>query len=109
MSLPSFTQSSLLTAEEICKQIADRVRLERRKLGLSQVEFASQCSISLRTYKRFELAECDSLETFIRIVKAFERITAIELLFPPKALAVIPRTAPAILERIQEKNKQKGN
>lgn len=70
--------------EDLASRLVDRVRFERKRLQLSQSEFAMRCNIPLRTYKRFELGQCDSLLVFIRIVVEFERTTAFELLFPPR-------------------------
>lgn len=103
MSIPSFENARNSTAEEICARIADRVRAERRNLRLSQQEFAIQCKVPLRTYKRFELGECDSLATFIKIVGAFDRIVALELLFPPKQVDPVPRNALALLNRLVQR------
>ncbi|RAA89263.1 hypothetical protein DN490_13925 [Burkholderia multivorans] len=103
MSMPSFENARSSTAEEICARIADRVRAERRNLQLSQQEFAIQCQVPLRTYKRFELGECDSLATFVKIVAAFDRIVALELLFPPKQVDTAPRNAVALLSRLVQR------
>jgi transcriptional regulator with XRE-family HTH domain len=70
----------------IFSRITGRVRAERQKLGYSQKIFSGRCGVPLRTYKRFELGECDSLEVFLRIIKEFDRLTAVELLFPPKPI-----------------------
>ncbi|WP_146013334.1 helix-turn-helix transcriptional regulator [Trinickia symbiotica] len=106
-SMPSFENARNSSAEEICRRIADRVRAERRKLQLSQQEFAGRCQIPLRTYKRFELGECDSLATFIKIVAAFDRVVALELLFPPKQVDTVPRTAVALLNRLVQRLDEK--
>lgn len=101
MSIPSFSNAGGLSVSELRYRIADRIRLERRRLKLSQVKFAEQCQISLRTYKRFERGQCDSLEAFLRIVTVFERTVAIELLFPPKPIPVNnAKSATAALERL---------
>lgn len=96
-----FEDAKSLSAEEIRDRIAHRVRAERAALGLSQREFADRCGIALRTYKRFELGEGDSLTAFIRIVAAFERVIAFELLFPPKQVLTTPtKTAIALARRL---------
>jgi transcriptional regulator with XRE-family HTH domain len=113
MSLPRFDQETGLSALQLCMRIADRVRLERRRVGLNQQDFAARCEIPLRTYKRFELGQCDSLEAFVRIVMAFEketgfgRIAGLELLFPPKGGVKEPRTPTAAMERLLQKANQK--
>ena len=107
MSLPDFSSGSALSAPELRSRIADRVRLERRRLKLSQLQFAEQCQIPLRTYKRFEQGQCDSLEAFLRIILAFERTVAIELLFPPKSVVVMDARSPAAaLERLITRARQ---
>ncbi len=103
MSLPGFEYLKSNSAGELCKQISDRVRLERRKLKLTQKEFASLCGIPLRTFKRFELGECDSLEAFIRIIMVFDRVAALELLFPARMVSVDSRIPTAMLERLIDK------
>jgi len=101
MSLPNFSNAKEASAPELRQRIADRVRLERRRLKLSQLKFAEQCQIPLRTYKRFEQGQCDSLEAFLRIVTIFERTVAIELLFPPKPVTLTDIRSPAAaLERL---------
>lgn len=93
MPVPSFEHVKSDSADQICAKIADRVRAERKRLGLSQAEFSERCGVALRTYKRFELNECDSLIAFIRIVAVFERVIALELLFPPKPLEAMHMVA----------------
>lgn len=89
-----------LTAEQLRKRITDRVRAERYNWRLSQKEFAERAGIALRTFKRFELGACDSLEVFLRIVVVFERANALELLFPPKpSTTTNPHSPVAALER----------
>jgi transcriptional regulator with XRE-family HTH domain len=95
MSLPDFSTAGKLSVPELRLRMSDRVRLERRRLKLSQSKFAEQCQIPLRTYKRFEQGRCDSLEVFLRIVTAFERTVALELLFPPKGVTAIEVRSPA--------------
>lgn len=99
MSLPKFDELGPCSASELKMHIADRVRFERRRLLMSQEAFAMQCEIPLRTYKRFEQGQCDSLEAFLRLVIKFERTIAIELLFPPRAL----KPQETILERMKRR------
>ena len=104
MSLPGFHEIGPKSALELRAHLADRVRLERRRIGLTQQEFAQRCDIPLRTFKRFEQGECDSLEVFLRVAITFERISALELLFPAKPAAVVEaRSAPVLLERLKSR------
>jgi transcriptional regulator with XRE-family HTH domain len=82
MPLPSFDQANTLGVQDVQRLISDRVRLERRRLGLSQVVFAAQCGIALRTYKRLELGECDSIGALIRVSQFFGRAPGFSSLFP---------------------------
>ncbi|WP_019924971.1 helix-turn-helix transcriptional regulator [Duganella zoogloeoides] len=103
MSLPSFDQGDV-TKETLRKRLGDRVRLERRRKKLTQKDFADACGVALRTYKRFEAGECDSLDAFLAIVIHFERLVALELLFPPKDLVELkPRTPGAALEQFRRR------
>lgn len=104
MSLPSFDRVDGLSARQLRTRIVDRVRFERRQLELNQEEFAHMCGIPLRTYKRFELDQCDSLGVFIKLVMAFERATGIEVLFPARLPKVRLRTPIAALKRMQERH-----
>ncbi|CAL63311.1 Conserved hypothetical protein, putative transcriptional regulator [Herminiimonas arsenicoxydans] len=104
MSLPGFDKIDGLTARQLQTRIVNRVRFERRQLELTQKAFAQMCGIPLRTYKRFELDQCDSLEVFIKLVMAFERVTGIEVLFPARLQKVRIRTPIAALKRMQERN-----
>ncbi len=87
-------------------RITGRVRAERQKLGLSQKEFSSRCEIPLRTYKRFELGQCDSLDVFLRVIREFDRLTAIELLFPPQMTIKQLNDPSSLLARAIDRLKQ---
>lgn len=112
LSLPGFENAKGLTSIQLRTRIADHVRLERRKIKMSQSDFSAHCEIPLRTYKRFELGKCDSLEAFLRIVLAFEKITGFErviglgLLFPPNTTTAMSKTPTAALDRLLKKTGQ---
>ena len=89
--------------EAICAGIADRVRRGRSEMKYSQHGFAELCGVPLRTYKRFELGQCDSLNVFIRIVVAFDRVAALNLLFPPQRTEINTVSAPAALARLRRR------
>lgn len=82
MPLPSFEQANKLSVQDVQRLISDRVRLERRRLGLTQAVFAEQCGIALRTYKRLELGECDSIGALIRVSQSLGRAPGFSSLFP---------------------------
>ena len=70
------------------EKLADRIRAERKMLHLSQDQMAAAAGVPIRTYKRFEAAECDSLAVLIKIASAMEvltgpgRLTVFEKMFP---------------------------
>ncbi|MYN26980.1 helix-turn-helix transcriptional regulator [Duganella levis] len=74
--------------QEEINRIAVRVRAERKLYRLSQEELALKSGVSIRTYKRFESGECDSLAVMLQIARAFEeftghgRLQALERMFP---------------------------
>jgi DNA-binding transcriptional regulator YiaG len=78
LALPIFYEASLLSVLELRAHIADCVRLERRKVKLTQKEFAENCGIPIRMFKRFEQGQYDSLKAFLRMVMMFERIVGLE-------------------------------
>jgi transcriptional regulator with XRE-family HTH domain len=85
-------------------KIGDYVRLARRVRGRTQAEFASECNLSLRTFKRFEAGKSDSLVALVKIVLVLERISALGLLFPdPDPKTAKPRDAVAALEAVRRK------
>lgn len=103
MSLPKFDRAQNYSANELTLLFIDRVRSERRRLDMSQKEFAERCGIALRTYKRFELGQSNSLESFMRIIIVFKRVVALDLLFPREPVPIKIRTPVAALERIKKK------
>lgn len=65
--------------------------MHRRDAGISQVEFAKQAGIPVRTYKRFESHGKANLETFIEVLRAMERTHYLFMLFPaPVRIPVTP-------------------
>lgn len=104
MSIPSFLNLSTPSVAEMRRLLVDRIRLERRRTKESQQAFAGRCGIPLRTYKRFEQGQCDSLDAFLRIVIAFDRIKGFELMFPPKPVSAQSRNPVEILSRLRARS-----
>lgn len=103
MPIPSFEKANALACPDVLRLLRDRVRFERKRLGYSQTDFARHCSIPLRTYKRFELGGCDSVEVLIRIVQGFGRAPGFDTLFPPQPVALPPRGLEAAMLSIRRK------
>ncbi|MBN3858698.1 helix-turn-helix transcriptional regulator [Paraburkholderia sp. Ac-20340] len=77
-----FDQLQTLDDVQLCGYLADRIRSERKKRGLSQAKFATLAGVSLRTYIRFEQHGSGTLETFVRAFKALGNVRNLYLLFP---------------------------
>jgi DNA-binding transcriptional regulator YiaG len=72
------------STSEVCHYLGMKVRRLRQDLELSQVVFAAQVGVPLRTYKRFESHGRANLETFIRVLRALERTDYLFMLFPQR-------------------------
>ena len=100
-----------LVPGELIRRLGDQLREERKVLRLSQVKFSALANIPLRTYKRMELGQCDSLDAFFRALIALHsetassRLSALRLLFPPKPAPDVARTPVAALNRVLRKRR----
>jgi len=103
MPIPSFHLANKLSVQDVQRLISDRIRHERRRLGLTQVVFAARCGIALRTYKRLELGESDSIGALIRVAQYLERAMGFEMLFPPQQLDRSSHGIDAALRSIRKK------
>lgn len=101
MPIPSFSDADARTSSEVFHLLCDRIRYERTRKGLSQVKFAGLCGIPVRTYKRFELYQCDSIDVLIRIAQGFGRASGLETLFPAQPLGL--RGMDALLDGLKKK------
>lgn len=96
------------SVKKVLEQLALRIRAERKMLDLSQEELASEAGVSLRTYKRFESAECDSLGVLIQIAVALEsrtgpgRLAAFERMFPGGMREGLASTPMGALWRLEQ-------
>jgi transcriptional regulator with XRE-family HTH domain len=103
MPIPSFEKANTLASADVLCILRDRVRIERRRLKYSQTQFAALCGIPLRTYKRFELGGCDSVEVLIKIAQGFGRGPGLDMLFPPQLIISRPHPLEAALQSIRSK------
>jgi transcriptional regulator with XRE-family HTH domain len=103
MPLPTFDRANAMASSEVLDLLRDRVRLERKKLGYTQAEFAQQCGIALRTFKRFELGGAGSIDLLIGVVQVFGRGPGFDLLFPAQLATLKPRGIDAALMSIRAK------
>ncbi len=56
-----------LTPTDIAKSLVEKIRRQRKRLGLSQEELAKKSGVSLGSVKRFETKHEISLFSFIKI------------------------------------------
>jgi hypothetical protein len=101
MGLPGFDDVDKLDSYAVRARLSDRVRAERLKLNTSQTLFAQWCGVSVRTYKRFELNECDSLEVFLKIVSGLGRLGGLEGLFPAQPFRSPPQTVSEAMDQLK--------
>ena len=60
------------TPNEIAKSLAERIKLQRKKLKISQENLAQKSGVSLGSIKRFETKYEISLQSFIKISIALD-------------------------------------
>ena len=75
--------------EDIERQLADRVRAERLRLGWKQSTLAERSGVSLPTIRRYERTGRTSLENLLKLCHALGRLTEFaDLLKPPPASSI---------------------
>lgn len=78
---------SLKTDSEVLQQLADKCRELRLRQNMSQRDVAERAGIALPTYRRFEQAGQISLERFVAVVRALNRLPELESLLNPPPVA----------------------
>ena len=68
-----------LTDEEICLEIAKRLRVEHLRKDLSQIAMSKLSGIPLRTYKRLEANGTGSIMTLVAAMRAYDRLRGFHL------------------------------
>ncbi len=68
---------------EVCKKLAQRHKLLRKKLRLSQVELAERSGVSLGSLKRFENTGKISLESLLKLAHLVGRLNDFDNVFQP--------------------------
>ena len=77
------------TPNEIAKNLSEKIRLQRKKLKVSQQELAQKSGVSFGSIKRFETKYEISLQSFIKIAIALNLDSDIENLFTTKTYTSI--------------------
>lgn len=71
------------TPLEVCKLLAQRHKLLRKKMHLSQVEMAERSGVSLGSIKRFENTGKISLESLLKLAHLMGHLNDFEDTFLP--------------------------
>lgn len=74
------TPFELATTKEIVKELASRTKAKRKKIGMSQKEFADHIGMKFSTYARFEKTGLISLSNFVDTMRGLHSITDLEAL-----------------------------
>lgn len=87
-----------LTAAEVARELAQRLRRLRLDLGWSQVEIASRAAMTLASYKRFERTGEIALSSLLRVAMVTGQMAKLEGLFQApefrtldEAIAQVPK------------------
>ncbi len=74
------TPFELATTKEIVKELATRAKVKRKKIGMSQKEFAEHIGMKFSTYARFEKTGLISLNNFVDTLRGLYSIGDFEAL-----------------------------
>ena len=77
------------TPNEIAKELVEKIKQQRKKLKISQIQLAAKSGVSLGSIKRFESKYEISLNSFIKILIALNLEGDLENLFTQKNYASI--------------------
>ncbi len=103
MAVHRFRDAKELPPRTVRGRLADDVRKRRHAVGLSQAAFATACNVPLRTFKRFEAGNCDSMLVLIKILQVFGRFDGFDLLFEEVTPPMEARTLLAVEAKLQAK------
>ncbi|MFA6145589.1 MAG: helix-turn-helix transcriptional regulator [Sulfurimonas sp.] len=74
------TPFELATTSEIVKELANRTKIKRKKIGMSQKEFAEHIGMKFSTYARFEKTGLISLSNFVDTMRGLYAINDLDSL-----------------------------
>jgi len=80
---------SAKTADELQRELGQRLRANRISRSLSQNDLAKKAGVSLKTLRNLELGEGSSVDTLVRTLKALDATQAIELIAPAPTVSPI--------------------
>ncbi|MDD4950522.1 helix-turn-helix transcriptional regulator [Sulfuricurvum sp.] len=68
----------LSSTKEIVKELASRAKIKRKKLGMTQKQFADHIGMKFSTYARFEKTGLISLNNFVDTLRGLYSIDDLE-------------------------------
>ena len=83
------TLDKSMAVTDICKEIGQRIRAERIRRELSQLEMAALSNLTLRTYRRLEAEGVGTIRVLVAALRAYDRIKHLAMLLP------LPQVAPS--------------
>ena len=75
------------TTEEIEKELGQQIRSLRLRKGVNQVELAERAVVALSALKNLESGKGAALKTFIKVLKALERLEWLDTLAPAVSIS----------------------
>ena len=73
------------TPNDIAKELVEKIKQQRKKLKISQIQLATKSGVSLGSIKRFESKYEISLNSFIKILITLNLVQDLENLFTQKS------------------------
>lgn len=86
------------TDQEVLREVGNRLKGLRKSRGLSQAEAAERAGIARKTLYRTENGDNPTLQTVIRLLRAYGRMNALENFIPE------PEISP--MDRLRKRKKQ---
>lgn len=83
-STDNIIQINSLSTNEICGLVAERVKMRRLELNLTQSGLAGRADVNLATYRKFERTGEISLKNLVKIAMSLDSIDEFQLLFGQK-------------------------
>ena len=72
----------IIPENEILKELGTRLARVRKQQGFSQTRLAEKAGIGVATIRRIELGQDSQMETWLKLMKSLQMISAIDALLP---------------------------
>jgi transcriptional regulator with XRE-family HTH domain len=83
-STDNIIQINRKTTNDICRAVADRVKMRRLELNLTQKGLAARADVNIATFRKFERTGEISLKNLVKIAMAINCTDEFQLLFGQK-------------------------